>query len=795
MALHDVRLAIARLRRSPRELPGLVLTLAVGVGLVGASYTVVSAVLYAPLPYRSPAELVRLWETGGTPGYRLVPSGHVQALRARARLLDSVSSYAGLEQELATGHSVGMRLRGQRVSANLFDLLGASPMMGRTFRPDDERPAAVLPVIVSERLVRRGAIRGQLGDTLVLGDLTHIIVGIMPSGFWFPDRHTDYWVPIVVVPPELLGGGVQSLSAPTIARLAPRHASLQAVEAEANGILASVIERPAMRVRSYADDLREPLSTPLTVLQIGSLSVLALALLNAGWLFVARARRFRQTFAIMHALGGSPARVFAGWLVEALVVGAVVTPMATAIAWLLLRGVQSFDNGEVSRVADTALTLRTVAMTALVATVGSVLSAVPAGLAVARRTAHRGVVTELRLIGRRRAVEYAVMIGQAGVVFALAIQSVLLLLVLQALFRANVGFQQTNLVAAHIDARASRVDPAGQALRYGQIASDLQQGGLHAAVVSILPLTGYDQLTSIVPATGDVRNQTMVRVRVVSPSYFSVTGFHQVSGRSLGSADVGHGRVVVNDAFPAKLLRQAAAGPRQITLSMASWEVVGVVSTIRHASLLEDPTPEIYLLYGDVGRLSARTASMVVQSAFVVASADGGTTATLDRIRSVVSRELPEAQVAGAWYFRDLLWLAAGARPLLTLGASAFAVVALVLMTAGFYGMIGDGLARRQREIGIRIALGATPARVVRESLAPAVGVYVLATVLGTLIVEVLRRAVTATVFIPAGVSAPDAAVVTGLAALVLALAAGLGCYKPVMQASRVDPAVTLKAE
>jgi putative ABC transport system permease protein len=230
-------------------------------------------------------------------------------------------------------------------------------------------------------------------------------------------------------------------------------------------------------------------------------------------------------------------------------------------------------------------------------------------------------------------------------------------------------------------------------------------------------------------------------------------------------------------------------------VSGSEWEIIGVTEDIRHRSLLEDVEPEAIMLYADIAQLSAFSSYAALEHFFVVADARDGSGRVLDTVQETLRSEWPEATITELQSFADRVWLATGERRFVALGAGIFASIAVLLVTLGFHGMVSYGLALRGRELGVRLALGATPRHVLLESLKSVLIVYASGVTIGILFAILGGRLVQSQVAVSAQAPRTDFLLVTGAAALLLAVVVGVASYRPVGRAIRVDVSRTLRTE
>jgi predicted permease len=693
---------------------------------------------------------------------------------------------------------VPVQVTGAVVSGNLFDVLGVHAIAGRTLRADDGRRTDALPIVVSERLVRAGVLNAGLESAVALDGTPYRLAGVMPDTFWFPDRETSYWLPLPELPPESTAGTATSVTRSSVARLG-RGIDPVAAAARANAILSRSDDSPGRRlvaVESYPSLLRAPLRPSLVALQAASGGVLVLVCLNVGWLFGARARRLHQTFATMRALGARPAQVARTYLAAGLCVAAIAAPCAVLTGGVLLRAARTLDTGVFSRMADPTITWHVSAAAVVVTVLVSLVACLPFTWVLARSshtTRSSGGADR-----RRGFVASLVLVVQLGLVVAVGGQAVLFGRVLLSFYRTNVGFGNTDFVVVSLRLRpGTPTEPAAQVARHRTLLDDFGRRGIRAAVSNTMPLTQSDLRNDLRPAWMNGLDLGMVRVRVVSPSYFRLTGIEPSSGRLLSAADAGSRRAMVNDTFAS-----AASPPGQSVIGQrhggqpwrGEFTISGTTPPIRQLDFHEPEQPEIYFLYEDFVSLRPDLASIVASRTYVMAETSG-LASTVGTVHEAIGRHLPDMDIRSTSHMRDLIGLRIGPGRLLGAGAAVFAAVALLLVATGLYGVVSHGLALRTREIGLRLALGATPGRVVLESVRPIVLVALTGSVAGALLLWSSWSALQSILIPPAGVAYPSPIGVVGLTTGLLCAAVVAAAWKPVRLAAATDPASALRAE
>ena len=791
-----------RLLRSPGELPAMVVALATGVGLTVAAYSLIHAVLIRPLPYSEPGRLVQIWDFDPQrPDLRILRDRDVDVLAEAPSPFQGIASHVTLQRDLLPGPGMApVELFGAHVSVNLFTVLGVQAATGRTFRPEDSQLTNVSPIVVSERLVRSGLVSGRPGDIVEFEGASYRLIGTMPDTFWFPDRQTSFWVPVLVVPPEQLvpreqvGTGTYVTMSRTIARLRAG-VTPAAAQTRANVRLSLPGDRPGRvrhRVESHASLLTAPVRPALIVLQAGSSLVLLLVCLNVGWLFAARGRRLRQTLATLRALGATTGQILVTHLASTVCMAAVAAPCAVLIAWGLLQFSLTLESGVFSRTAAPAVTGHVTTVAFLVTVLVGLGSCVPGAVAVARWW---GPLHDRTRAAARGRWERSLMIVQASLVFALGAQAVLVALVLQNLVRTNVGFTKTDFLVVKMQPRgAATIDANLQLARYKALLEHLNGQGIRAAAASSFPFTGSDSRSTFEPRRSREHVRTMARLRIVTPSYFQVTGMTATRGRLLTDGDVGSHLVVVNDAFLASVLPSETELGRRVGQEY-DWTVVGVTRPVRHNSVHEEILAEVYLLLDDNLELRPAFASRSMRSMYILAETPRGVSATLQIIRTAVADQMPEFTIRSAAPVMDLIRSHMGRHRLVTAGAVVFAVISLLLAALGLYAMVAQGLALRGREIGVRMALGATVRRIALDSARPIGIVYAVGVGLGTALLLFAMSAVRAVIVPPPGAQYPSLWAIAATSAAVLLVAFAAACYRPIRTATRVDPADSLRAD
>ncbi len=700
-----------------------VLSVALGIGAHGAVFTIVHAILFRSLPFHDPARLVAIWSSFPDRGLPVAPLSEPELLdlRLQSSTLAPVAGLLGWRFNL-TGLAEPEQLTGAKVSVTFFPLLGVRAVLGRTFTAGEETVGRDRVALLADRLWR-GRFGGDpriVGRSLTLNGEPYQVVGVLPADFHFGSEEIDLWTPLAVggarLPPRT------ARAALAVGRLR-RGVSLAQAQAEME-ILARRLEReypdayPAgnrwgLRLTPLQDDVVRGARPALLALFAAGALVLLTACGNVVHLLLARATDRRRELAIRSALGASPwalarplmtettlltlAGCTLGLLLAAWIVGALVT--------LAPRGIPRL--AEVA-VDHTALPLALGFSVAVglgfgaLATVsalrqrgGEALKEGSAGTGDSRRNRSLLVTTQVTL-------SMLVLIG-AG-------------LLTQSFLRArqvDPGFLPDHLLTFQMFLpRAGFSEPSKAVDFFADLLNDLRTlpGVRSAAAVSDLPFSG-SEMSSEVKAEGATaprpgESYPTVACRVVTPGYFQTLGIPLERGRQLGPEDRAGapGVVLVDDRLARRLWPGQNPIGKHLSLDRGWLTVVGVVGSIKYDTLTADSREQLYLPHS---QSSKRVMSIVVRS-----TADPLTLAAA--VRSRVGRVAPDLPLAKLRTL-DALMAATTASLLFSLWLfGGFSVIAVTLATLGLYSVTAHSVARRTREIALRVALGANPKQVLR---------------------------------------------------------------------------------
>jgi predicted permease len=808
----DLRFALRSLRRNAGFAAVAVLSLALGLGAATAISSVVHAVLLRPLPYPQPDRLVRIWNSWNeTPDARLsVP----EVLDYRSRVPSvQLAAHAGGETVLALGGE-RMRLRALAVTSGYFEVLGANPVLGRTFAPDEEReghPVAILSYGLWQRLFGGGAV--ALGATVTLDGSPRTVIGVLPRWFVAPDElsggdASGIFLPLEYSAVDATFRGSHFLS--TVGRLRPG-----ATVAEASAAIDAVARsfgtaypdfyppkmRFAARAVPLASDLTRGVRAPLLLLFAAVVAVLLLVCANLAVLLLARAESRQSELAIRAALGAGSGR-----LVRLLVTESLLLSLFGGIggALLAVAGVDfllSLAPPDLPRLGEVAVRLPVLGFAFLVSTsVGLAVGIVPALQAV-RGGATGGLRDGAgRTVATRGRLRRALVVSEVALALLLLLGAGLLGRSFSRLLDVDPGFDPRGVLSVSVTLPEETRRSNEEAVRFFR---DLDErvaalpGVIAAGSVQGLPLESRrGDLNIAIEGREQPPDEARDRAdwQVVTPGYVRAMRMRLLRGRDLLPSDDAQapGAVLVNEAlvrryFPRedplgkRFTLGAGAGPGKVT-------VVGVVADVRQASLDADPKPEMYLPHAQftlwTSKASIRSLSLTVRAA-------GSPALLAGPIREILASLEPRL-VPGPFRTMDEVRSASVARPRFALVlVGLFSAAALVIAVVGVYGVTAYSVVRRTREIGIRLALGALPSSILRLVAREGAALAGAGIALGLLLWLGASRALAGMLF---GVTPMDAVTLVQAGA-VLGAATVLAGFFPARRATRVDPTVAIRTE
>jgi predicted permease len=809
----ELRRAARTMLRTPAFSIPIVATLAIAVGATATVFSVVHAVLIKSLPYREPDRLAWIASVRTDRADAPFSLPEVMDLRARARTID-IAAYTSWNPTLAgTGGDPARRLQGMRISANAFQILGADAAAGRLLMPSDDEASAAHVAVISHAYWKSelAGAADAIGRTLRLNGDAYTVVGVLPRYLPLPIRDFDVVVPLV---PEL-DARRHARNSVNFLRLLGRvrdGVSSAAAESELTAVTNDL--KKAFPVE-YASKLGVRL-TPLHRYIVGdhrqTLLVLlgcvglivAIAFANICGLLLVRATVKQGEIAVRRALGASTSRVATQAFAEAVVLAAMGATLGVALAVVGVQAVVIWGPSDVPRLDEARVDPTVLAAVVAMAAIGTLFFAV-ASLASVNRSAPQ---LALRAAGRGQGegqqqarARIAFLIAQIAFAVVLATAAGGMLTSLMHLRRVELGFRPDSVFVARIALPSNRFRTASSISQfYDKVQSGLTAtpGVVGAGVTSIAPLS--DVLSSVPfsvvgRAPAEARERLRANFRAVSPGYFAAIGASLRAGRAFGEHDdpAAVPVAVVSEALAAQYLRRGDPigqqlliddnnnGPRPVT-------VVGVVRTMRHIDLNGAPSLDIYI---PLRQIHPDGVTFVTNNQFWtvrVASDPSTFNTTFARILRAAD---PDAAMSRMGTMNDYIarWLAP--RQFSVALLVIFGIVAVGLASFGVYGVVAYGVARRRREIGLRLALGASASGVLGLVLRQTMQVALIGVAFGILFATLSGRALSGMLF---GITANDPLLLAGVASL-LTLTSVVASLLPAWHASRINPTTALAGD
>jgi putative ABC transport system permease protein len=784
----DLRYAARRLRSRPTYVVLAVLTLALGVGGTAAAFGLVRGLLLTPLPYPAEERLDLFWYpwswsereflfiSPDWTGYSSVAAFRPQELPLRRK----PDAPPELVASVAT-------------SAGLFDVLGVRPTLGRGFEPNEDRPGAAPAVVLSHALYEDlGAQPSLVGNTVELDGKAHTVVGVMPRGFWFPDPTVRAWV--LETLNEEDGSGNYTL----VGRRAPGTdgpATTRALEQIASRLRERFQYPEAWdKTRSPSvTPLREHLLGPLQAPLLATLTAMAVLLLiacaNVAALMLGQVDSRSTELAVRVALGADGRRMTQQLLVEALLLGLAAAGVGAVIA---AQGFQLLTEAlPLGPLAPRGSLDWGVFFSSLVLAIGAALGVALLPARSVRRSDPQRALASSRTGGigaRGGRTEGALVVGQVALAVLLTAGAGLLVRSVANLSAIDPGVDtgQVAVVDIVMEGDVDR-DARQRLLKELEEALSALPGSGGAGATLQLPLRGSGQSWGIRLEDKPDLAPSTTYVRLVTPGYFKAIGIQLVEGRLLSADDREDTErvVVINRALAQKYFPGEEPIGRRISTGLGGFErIVGVVEDVAEARLVDGSVPARYMLYAQVKAMTPTRHTLVLR-----AQPGHDPAALLEDARRQIAATAPSVAVHRTTTLEAVFAQAIGpARQVMSVLAFLTAL-AVMLGAVGVYGVTAQFVRRRQRDLGICIALGLRPSRVVAQVVRRGGVLVLIGGVLGTVAAIVLARLLSAFLY---GVSAVDPLSLAGatLALLAVGVAAAL---VPAWRASRLDPSAVFR--
>jgi putative ABC transport system permease protein len=802
----DLRYGVRGLRRNKGFTAVAALSLALGIGVNAAVFSLVNAVLLRQLPYSEPTRLTEVT------GY--YPQGAIVAMQQQSRTMD-IAAYSTDSEVNLTGQGEAVRLTGSAVSANLFSVLGVEAEIGRVTRAGEDRPGIDRIVVLSDALWRHkfAANPGIVGRMITVDGVDRQVVGVMPASFEFPSSGTQLWTPLHIDPSNPFDSWNTGFI-PLIARLHP-DATLAQAQGELRALIAHAITLfPYPMARAWnADATVAPLEQylvsnvrgKLIVLQCAVGLILLIACANVASLLLARAATRQKEMALRSALGADRGRIARQLLTESIVLGLVGAIAGLALAYGVLSIFKHALPSDTPGLAGVDFDSRVVLFTSLLA----VATGLAFGLIPALGASRLDLAGTLRSTGRRATstpggrFRSALIAGEVALAVVLAVSAGLLVKSLWALAHVNPGFSAKQLLAVRVSPNQSLCQERSRCIAlYDELLRRAQSiTGVSAVSASnALPLSGEVPAIPVeLDGHPDVPGQTLAPMLwdgAITPEFFHMMGIPLLEGRAFTPADGENSELVV--VVSAATAKRFWPGEDPIgkhlrpTWGQEPWRtVVGVVGDVRQyriASELPDwLSGVVYMPYPQAIGIDRQMPSSM--TLLVRTSRDRQYVAS--EVRAIVAELNPNVPVGDVQAMdgvvaasespeRSIMWLFVS-----------FAASALLLAAIGTYGVVSFMTAQRMYEMGVRIALGATRRDLFGLVLKLSLQLVLIGLGVGVALAFALTRTLASFLY---GVNARDPLTFLAVALLLVVMGIAAG-FIPARRAALVDPMTALRAE
>ena len=812
MIWQDLKYAIRTLRAKPGFTAVTVLTLAIGIGGNAAIFGAVNAVLLRPLPFSDPDRLVRIYKTAlGEPeriGGTVSPPDLVDYRRDNAVFTD-VAAYMDTAFAL-TGDGPAEQLPGGQITGGFFAVMATPAQLGRVITDDDDRTGARDVVVLSHALWSRrfGADRNVLGRQLQINGVSREVIGVMPAGFQFP-LLSEYWIPFKFSANDLeTQRGAHYIS--VIARLKPE-ISLEAARQDMRRVAARL-------AKDYPKTNRETTASvhPLREALVGSVRrsmfvllgavglVLLIVCVNIASLVLIRAVGRGRELAVRVAVGAGRASLFRGLLIESMVLGLVGGGIGLLLAYWATGAIAALDTSVgVPMINQTRLDTTVIGFTLLVSVFAAVLFGTMPAWQV---TSITDVVTRIREEGgsttsdpKRQRIRSFLIIAETTLAVVLLVGAGLLGRSFAKLIAVDLGFDASSVQTFRVSLPGARYAQPLQRQEFFETL--LGRIGKHPNVESVgaatgLPLTrfSYGISTSTIDGrrlSDDEQDALTLQIRIVTPDYFRTLGIPISRGRAFTPADrTGTAPVaIVNQAAAKRLWQDADPLGHELRIGtrfglggdQAGGAIVGVAGDVREFGPATAAAPTLYLAY----------AQWPVSFMSIVAKGRGETAGLIEPMRGMLRDLDPDVPMFSVRSMPQIVANAVAQPRLYMVLIVCFAATAMLLAAIGLYGVLAYAVGQRTREIGIRLALGARRAEVLRMVMSQAGRLVLAGVALGLVAAVLASRLLRAQLF---EVQPTDVATYV-FVALGLMLVSLLASWIPARRASRIDPMSALRQD
>jgi len=798
--LWDLRYSCRALLRNPGFAAVSVLALALGIGANSAIFTVVNSVLLQPLPFNHSDQLVRVRERNlkaGFPQFSLSPGNYLD-FRDHNHTFSGIAAFGGQGLNLSGG-AEPERLRGASVTVDFFDVLGRKPSLGRTFSGEEGQLGQHHVAILSYGLWQRrfAGSPAALGQTLKLNEELYTVIGVMPADFQFPER-SDIWTPLTMNLQNWQQRGGHYLGG--IGRLKPG-SSLAAAQADLNAIAALADQQfPASNsgwdttLKSLQESVVGEIRPAMLTLTAAVGFVLLIACVNVANLLLSRSTARRQEIGIRSSLGAGRGRLIRQLLTESLLLAALGAVLGLALAWVGTRLLVNLDPNILPRASEIALDARALGFTAAIAVLTGILFGLAPAVHMAKTDLHSALREGSRgnaLGFRRNRLRSVLVVGEVALALVLLSGAGLLMRSFYRLQSMDPGFDPHGMLTFRTNLPSAKYKgDEPQAAFYRRALERIRAlpGVSAAGAAQIFPLAGDDYILSfeqIGKPPVPVGNEPSAAYYVATPGYFAALRIPIKSGRDFTAHDdAGAPPVaIISESMAHQFYPKENPLGQRIQMGNRSKpaEIVGIVGDVRDQEMESKGLPAVY----------EPAAQIPFNGMYFGVRTEGDPAALISGVRAAIRELDPELPIDAIGTVDSLVANSLSQRRFSMLLMAVFAGLALVLAMVGIYGVISYSVAQATREIGIRVALGARRADVLRMVFGYAGILMSAGLAIGVSAAVGAGRLLQSQLF-EVRPADPTTYAVVAFALLATGL---LACAVPAVRAMRVDPLVALRDE
>jgi putative ABC transport system permease protein len=799
----DLRYGVRMLRKYPGFALTVMITLGLGIGANATIFSVINAVLLEPLPYREPDRLVRLWETNPAGGLTEVAVSvpNFQDWQKDQSVFEQLAASENATFNL-TGSGEPQRVAAAKITANLIPTLDVAPALGRSFLAEEEVAGANRVVLLSHGLWQRqfGSDPSLINQTIQLNGESYTVVGVMPPGFKFPARK-ELWVPFVVDPvKEPWRTDRTNRNLEVFGRLKPG-VTLDQANSELN-IVAQRLQQHhpkenagwGIRLRTFYDWIvPEEVRRSMLLLFVAVELLLLVACANVANLLLARSTTRQQEIAVRAAVGARPARLIKQLLIESLLLAGLGGLFGLLLTFFGTKLIASVNAQNIARLNETRIDLSVLGFTLLV----TVIIGVIFGLAPAWWASHLDLTDKLKMSARIGGSKVTHRLRGSLVVAEVAMAAVLLVgagLLVRSLLRLQampLGFAPENVITMQVNLPGAKYGDRAQRVNFfDQLLERLRNvpGVVDAAAAERTPGAGNNWAMEITLEGAEAqtdKSRSSADTHVVTPHYFRAMRIPVLKGQEFSDhfRDDRPFELIVSESFARRFWpNEDPIGKRfRPGTNNPIGTVIGIVGDVRTIDRQEEELPAFYLPYGYIAMPGPVVAVRTVGPSETFATA----------LRNEVRQIDAEQPVYNVRTMDDFIANATAQQRLQASLSSIFSVVALLLVAVGIYGVVAYWVRQRRREIGVRIALGAGAADILKMVISQGIRNVLLGLILGLTGSFALTRWIGSSVF---GLSVNDSFTFVLVALLVFGVAF-VACYIPAWRATKVNPSTALRNE